>query len=385
MEKVYEEEVNLMDYITVILKHRKMIIIICTLTVLATTIISLLLPEIYMATASILPPKTESTLSGMVSGMGGISSFAGGALGIKSGADLYVGMLKSRTISDALIDRFSLMEVYNAEYREEARNRLDGNTTIKKAKEGIITVSVEDKDPRRAAEIANAYLDELDRLNKKLNITEAGKKRIFLEKRLKDTERDLARAEENLKRFQKGHKVVAMDAQAMALIEAAGRIQGEIAAAETELGILKEFSTEESLKVINLKSRIRELKKQLAEIEKGKLPTSANPSKNPDSLYTPFTKVPDLGLQLARLTREVKIQETVYELLTKEYELTKIQEAKDTPTIQILDRAKPPEKRFKPKRRQMVMLSGFISLFFSIFLAFASEYFKRMREEANHT
>lgn len=138
--------------------------------------------------------------------------------------------------------------------------------------------------------------------------------------------------------------------------------------------------------MVNLRSKIKELKKLLAEIEKGQPPSSrANPSQKTDNLYTPFTKVPDLGLQLARFTREVNIQETTYELLTKEYELAKIEEAKDTPTIQILDKAIPPEKRFKPKRRQMVLLSGFTSLFFSIFLAFASEYFKRMREETNRT
>ncbi|HAV43064.1 TPA: hypothetical protein DCX15_03520 [bacterium] len=374
-----EEEISLMDYLAVILKCRKMIIIFCTLTVLATAVTSLLLPKSYRATASIFPPKIERTLPAMASGMG--ASLTGGLLGIKSEADLYVGMLESRRVSDALIDRFDLMGVYKAKYREEARKALKNKTTIqKRTKDEIIIVSVEDIDPKRAADMANAYLDELDHLNKELNITEAGKKRIFLEERLKETRKGLAQAEENLREFKKGHKVVAMDVQAGALVGAAGKIQAEIAAAETELGILKEFSTEESLKVIDLRSRIKELKKKLAEIERGKLSAAGNPSEKRDTLYTPFTKVPDLGLQLARLTRNVTIQTAIYELLTKEYELAKMEEAKDTPTLQILDRALPPEKRFKPKRRQMVMISGLASLFFSIFLAFAFEYFKRMRE-----
>jgi len=223
-----EEELNLMDYIAVIMEYRKMIVIFCTITVLVTAVISLLLPKVYKATVSILPPKTEGTLPGM---RGEIASLVDGALGIKSGADLYVGMLKSRTIADALIDRFDL-KVYKVKYRWVAMNTLKVNTNVNKSpKEEIITVSVEDKDPKRAAEMANAYLNELDCLNKELNITEAGRKRTFLEERLKETQRDLAQSEENLRGFQKGHKVVAMDVQSAALVGAAGRIQGEIAAA----------------------------------------------------------------------------------------------------------------------------------------------------------
>lgn len=377
----WEEEINILDYLNVVVKHRKMILWTCITTVITAVIISLLLPKIYRATATIMPPKEKSPISDMVTGMGGLAALAGGALGIESGADLYVGILQSRTVTDAIIDRFSLIEVYNQEHKEKARKKLKSNVSIGNSKEDIVSITVDDKDPKRVAAMANAYVEELDRLNKRFGITEAGRKRIFLEKRLKEAIANLSRAEENLKEFQKEQRIVVLDEQARVVVEAAGTIQGEIAATEAELGILMEYSTDESLEVINLKSKIRELKKQLAKIEKGKVSSKTNPSEKGTDLYKPFTEMPDVGLKLFRLKREVKIQEMIFELLTQQHEMAKIEEAKDSTTIQILDEAVVPQEKTKPRRSLIVALSGAVALMVSIFLSFIFESFERMDNE----
>ncbi|MDY7034346.1 MAG: GNVR domain-containing protein [Thermodesulfobacteriota bacterium] len=377
----WEEEINILDYLNVVVKHRRMIFWTCSATVITAVIISLLLPKIYRATATIMPPKEKSPISDMVTGMGGLAALAGGALGIESGADLYVGILQSRTVTDAIIDRFSLMEVYNQEHKEKARKKLKSNVSIENSKEDIVSITVEDKDPKRVAAMANAFVEELDRLNKRFGITEAGRKRIFLEKRLKEAITNLSRAEENLKEFQKEQRIVVLDEQAKVVVEAAGTIQGEIAATEAELGILMEYSTDESLEVINLKSKIRELKKQLTKIEKGKVPSKTNPSEKDTDLYKPFTEMPDVGLKLFRLKRDVKIQEMIFELLTQQHEMAKIEEAKDTTTIQILDEAVVSQEKTKPRRSLIVALSGAVALMFSIFLSFIFESFERMDNE----
>ena len=377
----WAEEINLLDYLNVVVKHRRMIFWTCITTVITAVIISLLLPKIYSATATIMPPKEKSPMSNLVAGMGGLATLAGGALGIDSGADLYLGILQSRTVADAVIDRFDLLEVYEQEKREKARKKLENNVSIEKSKEDIVSIMVQDKDPKRAAGIANAYVEELDRLNKRFGITEAGRKRIFLEKRLDKAKVNLAKAEENLKEFQTKHRIVVPDEQVKAVVEAAGMIQGEIAATEAELGMLMEFSTDESLDVINLKSRIRELRKQLSRIEEGKDASKANPSEKDHVLYKPFTEMPDLGLKFIRLKREAKIQEMLFELLTQQHEMAKIEEAKDTTTIQVLDEAVVPEEKTKPRRSLIVVLSGAVAFLVSVFLAFLFESFERMGNE----
>jgi uncharacterized protein involved in exopolysaccharide biosynthesis len=273
-DRFKDDEIDLIDYFKVISKHRKMIVSLCAITVVVTAIISLLLPKAYSATTSIVPPvdilQKEAELTG---GLGiGKGSMLSKAIGITSIANMYTGILESRAVIDAIIDRFDLMKVYEEEeYISNARRRLRDNTIIRVSDEGIVTITVEDKDPARAAAIANTYIDELDRQNKRLSSGAATSKRIFLGNRLKEIEGKLAKIE-------------------------------------------------------NI------------------------------------------------LSREATTQEMLFELLTREYELAKIEEAKSMPTIQILDRAIVPEKKSKPKRAQMVMLSCVTALFISIFAAFVREY-----------
>ncbi len=278
-----EDEINLFDYISVIFKHRRMIVLICAAAVIITAIISLSQPKIYSATTSIVPPvEILQRESGLTSGLGlgtNKNSILSKAIGVASIADMYAGILESRAIADAIIDRFDLMKAYETKgYWFRARAQLKKNTTIEVSDEGILRITVEDSDPNRATAMANAYVEELDQQNKRLSGGQATSKRIFLETRLAEIEEKLSKIE-------------------------------------------------------NI------------------------------------------------LSREAKIQEMLFELLTREYEIAKIEEAKSMPTIQILDKAIVPEMRLPRGTIKRTALAGAVSLMLAIFITFAREYLAKICED----
>jgi len=282
--------------------------------------------------------------------------------------------LESRSVADAIINKFNLMQKWEIEYRNDVYKKLENRTKIDvDRKNGIISISVEDEDPKVAAAMANTYVEALDRINRRVHTSSGHRKRVFLEERLKKVKEDLARAETELKAFQEKYKLIAIDEQAKAAIQGAAKIKGEIIAAQTELEVLKQFGTEKQNEAVMLKSKIAELQKQLYKIEAG------NPAK--DEFYIPFKQMPTLALQLARLMREAKIQEEVFKLLTSQYELAKIEEAKDVNTIQVLDRAIPPDRKSSPNRRLIVILSTLAAFFIAVFLAFFLEYIDRIKTD----
>jgi len=306
-------------------------------------------------------------------------------VGGKSMADVYVGILESRTVADDIIGKFGLKQSYGASTMADAYRELAARTRVNiSPKTQIISISVEEHDPEKAAAIANAYVDALDRINRSLNITEGQRKRLFLEGRLRNVERDLAAAESELKDFQQKYGLVALEEQARSIVESAAKIRAEIIAAETELEVLKQFRTDRQNETIMLRTRIAELGNQLALAETGKNGKGA--AKTADLKEEPFAfsfqKIPELSMQLGRLTREAKVQEKVFELLTSQYELAKIEEAKDMNTIQILDQAVPPDRKSRPKRMMIVGLSAVSTLILAVLWAFFSEYltFMKIRE-----
>lgn len=388
-----EDEVNLLDYLRVLKKRGRMILGLCAVSVVTAFVYSyFVLPKIYESTASILPPfepKGGGGLSALLA-TSGAAQFLGGALPLAStNKDVFVAMLKSRTMADEVIREFDLLKVYGLQNSnapmQGARGRLQGTTNVRASREGVISVTVEDRDPRRAADIANFYLATLDRLNRTLNVTEAGRNRAFIESRLKETEGGLRKAEEDLRRFQEQNRAVVLQDQARASIEGAAKLKGEIMAAEVQLEVVRGFSTEQNPQVIQLKTHIEGMKRQFAKMQYGQgmeLPSlSTNPGEGHPEIVVPFARVPRIGLDLARLTREAKVQQTVFELLTQQYEQAKIAEARDSPTVQVLDRAVPAEWKSKPKTRQNMMIAGAISLFAGIFLAFFLEYWERITRE----
>lgn len=376
-------EVDLYEYFNILFKYRKMIAYIVGVAFVSSIIISLLLPKMYLATTRILPPQETSTsIASLFSNSESLlSGMAGSLLAKQTPAALYVGILESRTVADNLNRKFNLKELYDLKYIEDVYKQLRNRSSIVAARKSqIISVSVKDRDPQRAADMANAYVNMLDQINRKLNTTEGRRKRVFLEERLKKVAAELEKAETALKKFQERYKLIAIEEQAKVSIEGAAEIKGQIIAAQTELEVLKQFGTEKQIEAVMLKTKIEELQKQLLRIEVGK-DNSGNITDQPahaigDNFYIPFDDLPGLGMKLIRLTRETKIQEKVFELLTAQFEMAQIEEAKDVDTIQVLDVAVAPEKKYSPKRSIIVILSTIVAFLIAVCAAFAHEYWK---------
>ncbi len=371
---VEEDEINLLELVRVIVRRKRTIIILCAFAALLSVAYSLILPNIYTATAKILPPQKESGggLSALLSQAGGLAGLAGGMGGLGGSSDLYIGILKSRSVADAVIKRLDLLKEYKAKTPDEARNALASAVKVQAGKDGIISVSSDNKDPKKAALLVNTLVEELGRRSVQLNLSKAGNERVFLEKRLELVKGDLKKAEEDLRRFSEQNKAIKVDAQATASIQGIAQLKAEIVSKEVQLESLRSFQTDESPEIRALRAGIARLK--------GQLGTMAGSGRSSDAILS-MGSVPNLGLEYARLLREVKIQETIFEQLTKQYEVAKLNEAKDSSSLQVLDEAVAPTKKSKPKRSLIVILSTVSAFFVGIFLVFIQEYFGKMSSE----
>lgn len=367
-----EQEINLLDLVQVVAKRKRLITRFCLAAAILSVGVSLLLPNVYTAKAAVLPPQKESGggLASLLSGggAGALTGLASG-LGLGGGSDLYLGILKSRSVADAVIKRFNLAKVFETKSPEETRKALEHVVSVQGGKDGIITIVADNKDPKMAAALANAFVEELGRRSVELNLTKAGTERVFLEKRLSVVKDDLKRAEDDLRSFSVANKAVKVDAQAAASIEGIARLKAEIVSKEAQLASLRSYETDESPEVKSVQAAIGRLRNQL-----GSLAGSAKGSEGIPNVGN----IPNLGLEYARRMREVKTQEAIYEQLTKQYEVAKLSEAKDSSSIQVLDEAVVPTKKSKPVRSLIVVLSTVTSFFIAVFWAFVLEFVERM-------
>jgi tyrosine-protein kinase Etk/Wzc len=375
-----KERISLYTYLSILIGYRRFIFLNFLVVCVAVAVLSLFLPKWYAANTTILPPQREGLgLSLSSSLMGGISEF-GTSMSLPlmaSPSDVIAAILKSRTVALAVVEKEELMEIYQAKTKEDALMELLSHTEVEVTPEGMISLSFEDKDRFKAACVANRFVEELDRVNQETNISQAKNARIFIEERLAQTKKDLTQAEENLRKFQEENKAVSLDEQMRASIEGAADLKAQMVTAEIELNVLRKTMSPSHPQIKALKSRINEIKKQLDIWEFG---NQKEESEEEKILDVPFSQVPTLSMELARLVREVRVQSAVFELLTNQYEQYKIQETRDTPTIQVLDKAIPPERRSKPKRAVLVGLAGILSLLTSVVFVFGLEYFKKSEE-----
>ena len=381
----FEDEVNLLDYWRVIWKRRWLIGGLCVAAVLTAMVVSLQMPKIYESTATLLPQFNSNQGGGMgaLLAASGAQSFGVSLPGMPATpTDLFVAMLKSRTMADEVIKELNLMEVYEAKTVGGARNALEGGTKIKVRKEKVIAITVESEDPQMAADIANFYVTNLDRLNLALNISKLSQNRAFIEQRLDETRVNLVKAEEALKEFQVKNKMVAVGAQSQAMFGAATGLQAQITAKEVELQVMRSYLSPDNPELARVWSTIEELKKQLYLLESGWGGKGMLPG---DRLHPAMITMPTLALDYGRLMRGLKVQEAIYTMLTAQYEQAKIAEARDTPTVQVLDPAIPAEMKSKPRIRLNMMIAGVLALFLSIFLAFFLEYLDRIRAQSART
>lgn len=375
MERLPEEDtINLIDLVIVLVKRKWLILGITLGCTFLTAIISLIMPPVYRAETKLLPPQRTPSLAAQM-----VQQVAGGMgeelLGIKNPSGPYVDMLKSNTVLDRIIDRFRLMELYKVKYRTDARKKLLARVDTKiNSKSSVITFAVEDKDPKRAADMANAFVEELKDLAKGLAITEASQRRLFFEEQLKDAREKLAKAEEEFQRFQEKTGAIKVEEQAKAVIESIANLRAQIAAKEAEVRVMKTYSTPYNPELKKAEEALRAMRASLSALE------TKTPIQNPDPLV-PTGRLPKVGLEYLRNLREVRFFETLHELLLQGYEQAKLDEARDAVVIQQIDKATPPEKKAKPKRILMVTVAYFTGLFLSIFLAFILEYKENLSKD----
>lgn len=333
-----------------------------------------LIPKSYTATSRILPPQqSNSAVAAITSQLAPLTGLLGTvAPGFKNANEMYVGMLKSRTVADAITARFQLKDVYDEETIEDTRKELEEKTQIAFGRDGLITISFEDTDPRRAADVANAYVEELDRLTQSLAVTEASQRRLFFEKQLQSVRSSLADAEIALQTTQETTGVIKLDDQGRALIEAFARLKAEIAAKEVQIGVMSRFATKENPEFIRAQEQLTGLKAQLSRL------VNSTGSTNGD-IMVPTGKVPEIGLHYVRRVRELRYQEAMFEALSKQYELARIDEAKDSAVIQFVDRAVSPEKKSKPRRLAIALVAGGITLLLAFVAALILEAFDRAK------
>jgi uncharacterized protein involved in exopolysaccharide biosynthesis len=364
-----EDDIDLTDLFRALSRRLRLILGITAASTAVALVYSLLLPVYYKAETRILPPQDKgNNLAAQLMGQaGGLIALAGGAVGTKSEGELFVAMMKSRTVLDRMVDRFDLMKLYMKKYREDARNALLGSLTVREdRKSGIISLTVEDRDPKRAAEMANSFVEELKSLAGGLAISEAGQRRMFFEEQIGQTKVALARAEEEVKGFQQRTGAFQVDAQAKAIIEGIANLRARIAVKEVEAKVLRSFATAQNPDLQRIEEEVRALRIELDKVESGK-------GRGFDPLMS-SERVPAIGMEYLRKLRQLKYNETLYELLVKQYELAKLDEARDAVLIQVIDRAVPPERKSKPRRAQIILLAMATAFFLSVFIALFLEH-----------
>jgi uncharacterized protein involved in exopolysaccharide biosynthesis len=350
--------------------HRRLLFRTAVYALFASTLIAFLIPARYESTARLMPPDSNqstsnlamaaATFAGGTSGLGGMASEL---LGLKNTSDTFVGILSSRTVQDKLIQQFDLRKLYWDRRMEDARKDLAKHTDIAvDRKSQIISITVTDKSPQRAAAMSQAYVTELNHLVAELSTSSARRERIFLEGRLQAVNQDLESAEKDFSQFASKNTAIDIKEQGKAMVEAAAVLQGQLIAAESDYEGLKQIYTDNNVRVRSVKARIQELKHQLEKLGgKGESATTISDPTS-DSMYPSIRKLPLLGVAYADLYRRTKIQETVLETLTKEYELAKVQEAKEIPTVKTLDVANIPDKKSFPPRLLIILFGTALAM-----------------------
>jgi uncharacterized protein involved in exopolysaccharide biosynthesis len=334
----------------------------------AATLIAFLIPSEYESTARLMPPDQQGSgglaimamLSGGQNGSSGLGSLAGDLLGAKTTGAVFIAVMHSRTAQDQIIQRFDLKKVYGARLEESARKRLERNTDIsEERKSGVITLRTSDHDPKRAAAITGAYIDELDMLTAKLNTSAAHRERVFLEDRLNKINVELESAEKDFSQFASKNATIDISAQGRAMVEAAATLQGQLIAAESQLEGLKQIYSDNNIRVRTTQARITELRNQMQKLggTSGGNAAPASGQSATDNAYPTLRQLPLLGVPYADKFRQLKVDEAVYETLTKQFELAKVQEAKEIPSVKVLDQPEVPERKSFPPRA-LIIIAG---------------------------
>ncbi|PRD64361.1 Wzz/FepE/Etk N-terminal domain-containing protein [Malikia granosa] len=355
-------EVSLLDLLQIVADNIKLLTL-GPLAVGATALaISFAIPPTYTAATKFLPPQQQqSVTAGMLSSLGALGGLAGAAAGLKNPADQYVAYLKSENVQDVLIERFKLLERYDEKYKVDARKELSKNARISVGKDGLITVEVDDKEAQVSAELANAHVEELRRLLGQLAVTEAQQRRLFFEKQLNQTQDKLTQAERALRNS--GVDASALKSNPQAAVTAVAQLQAQVTAQEVKVASLRGYLAESAPDFRQAMTELGALRAQLNKLE------NANSKTGGDGDYT------------ARY-REFKYQETLFELFAKQYELARLDEAREGAVVQVLDLAQTPEKRSKPRKALITIMATLGSGFALLLYVFIRQGLRNTRQSS---
>ena len=333
-----------------------------------------LIPKQYEATARIMPPERSGSDTAMLAALAGralggemLGSLAASMLGSRNSGALFVELLRSGSVTGHIIDRFQLLDVYNAHYRVDAAKHLVRKTEIREDKKsGVITITVTDRDPVRARDIAQAYLDELNVLVNRTSTSSAHQERVFIERRLDAVRRDLDRAQQAMSDFSSTHATIDIREQTRATVDAAAKLEAELVVTQGELSSLQQLYGDQNVRVRAAEARLANLKREMGKLggTSAELSPEANdgshgdpPSAGADPIsYPPLRQLPRLAVPYANLYRNVRVQENIFDLLTQQYEVARIQEAKDIPVVSVIDAPGIPEKKSFPRRKLLTLI-----------------------------
>jgi tyrosine-protein kinase Etk/Wzc len=361
-----ERELHLLELLAILAKRRRLILLSTAGAAVLAAIVMLLEPNQYTATTTIMPPAQSTSGAALLSQLGGagmLASAASSNLGIKNPGDMYVSLMHSRTLDDSIIRRFGLIARYRAKKMSDARVAFEAHVKISLgAKDGLITVSVTDRDPRQAAEIANGIIEEFQRFSANLAITEASQRRVFFEQQLREAKGNLAAAEEAMKGVEQSTGVLQIDSQTRALIESAAALRAQVVAKEVQLQGMRSYATEDNPEMLVTRQQLAALQDQLGRLT-GTGENSGPNSSDDSGLMVPEGRVPGAELNYIRKLRDVKYYDAISELIAKQFEMAKLDEARQGAVIQVVDLAVPPDKKSSPHRTMTVMAVAMLGLF----------------------
>lgn len=370
-----EEEVSLLDLLTAFSRRRVRILQIAGCTILVGIILALILPVRYTATITILPPHQETSignaLMSQLSGLGSLGALAGGSLGLKNPNDLQVALLKSQTVEDAMVDRFHLMDLYHRKPRSAARKKFENEVEIDDgAKDGLITISVTDASPTRAADMANAYIDEFRKFTSTLAVTEASQRRLFFENQMVQAKNNLTQAEEDLKLTEQKTGLLQLDAQARSAITFAADLRAQIAAKQVEINAMHSYATGDNPQLQIAEQQLAGLQAQETKL--------ASDATNPANAFLSKGNLQASSVEYIQKLRNVRYYETIFDLLARQYEIAKVDEARQGAIVQIVDHAQVPDRHSSPMRTLIVLGFAVLGLGLGFMWALASDSLERI-------
>lgn len=355
---------------SVLWDHRRMLFRVAVYALIISTAIAFLLPKEYESTARIMPPDQSGGGTALIAALagksmlGGLGALASGLFGLHNSSALFVELLQSTSVREHLVDQFDLQKVYRTRYRLDAIKRLKHSTDITEdRKSGVITIIVTDTDRRRARDMTQAYLDQLDSLLIRVNTSAARRERQFIEQRLTTVKAELEKAQLELSDYSSRNTTLDVKEQTKAMVDAGAKLQAQLIVARSERDSLEQIYSPNNVRVRATQARVSELERELQKLAGSSTPSSDSPEQDDAaSIYPPLRQLPVLAVRWANLYRRVRVSETVYDLLTEEYETARIEEAKSIPTVSVIDSPTWPEKKSFPPRLIIMLGLTFVSV-----------------------